>query len=67
MALPAIWSALDSKRLPKKSGIVRESSFCVMTRVRRPRTSHARSEPMNALPRPIQVADRPYFQPNWPA
>ena len=38
-----------------------------MIRVRRPSTAQARSDPMNAFPRPIQVEASPYFQPNWPA
>ena len=67
MSDPTIWSALESYLLAKNSGIVLASSFWVMTRVLRPRTSHARRLPMKALPRPTHVEDRPYFQPNWPA
>ena len=58
------WSA---KRVPKKSGIVRLSMCCVISFVRLPRISQARSEPMMALPTPIHVELRPYFQPNCPA
>ena len=47
------------KRLAKKSGIVAESRCWVMMRVRRPRTAHARSDPMRALPMPAQVAEIP--------
>ena len=63
----ATLSGLLKKRFPKKSGIVALCRCCVIRRVRRPRIRQARSEPISALPRPIQVADRPYFQPNWPA
>ena len=49
----------EPKRLAKKSGIVAESRCCVMMRVRRPRTAHARSEPTSALPMPAQVALMP--------
>ncbi len=55
------------KRVPKKSGIVRLEMCCVINFVRRPRTSHARSEPITALPMPIHVEERPYFHPNCPA
>ena len=55
---------LLSKRLPKNSGIVAESKCWVMMRVRRPRIIQASIEPINALPRPIQVDAMPYFQPN---
>ena len=60
-------SPSESKRVPKKSGIVRDWMCCVMRRVRRARTSHASIEPMTALPTPIHVELRPYFQPNCPA
>ena len=62
-----IFSAGLPKRLAKKSGIVAESRCCVMMRVRRPSTAHARSEPMSALPMPAHVAEMPYRQPNCPA
>ena len=52
---------------PKKSGIVRLDRCCVMILVRLPSISHASSEPMKALPRPIQVDAIPKFQPNCPA
>ena len=48
-------------------GIVEEERCCVITRVRLPSTAQASSEPIKALPRPIQVAAIPYFQPNCPA
>ena len=49
----------DPKRFAKKSGIVAESRCCVMIRVRRPSTAHARSEPITALPMPAHVAEMP--------
>ena len=61
MRAAATLSALLSNLLPKKSGIVFESRCFVMTLVRRPRTIHARSEPMTALPIPIHVEDTPYL------
>ena len=67
IALAAILSALLPKRLPKNSGIVALERCCVMMRVRRPSTAHAKSEPINALPMPAHVAAMPYFQPNCPA
>ena len=63
----AIFRLFEPKRFSKKSGIVLVSRCLVMIRVRRPRISHARSEPMNALPRPTQVLARPKFHPNCPA
>ena len=54
-------------RAAKESGIVTLCRCCVIRRVLRPRIRQARSEPMSAFPRPIQVAARPYFQPNCPA
>ena len=63
----ASFNALLSYRFPKKSGIVADSSFWLMTRVLLPRTTHARRLPINALPSPIQVDARPYFHPNCPA
>ena len=59
---PRLWN-----RLPKKSGMVADSRCWVIIRVRRPRMTHAISEPMTALPMPIQVEAMPNFQPNWPA
>ena len=56
-----------SKRLPKNSGMVALSRCWVMTRVRRPSTAQASSEPKKALPSPAQVAAMPYFHPNCPA
>ena len=56
-----------SKRVPKKSGMVRELMCWVISFVRRPSTSQASSEPMTALPMPIQADEMPYFQPNCPA
>ena len=53
-----------AKRVPKKSGMVRLSMCCVMSLVLRPRTIHASSDPIRALPTPIHVLDNPYFQPN---
>ena len=55
------------KRMPKKSGMVRESMCWVSCLVRLPSTIQASRLPIKALPMPIQVLDRPYFQPNWPA
>ena len=63
----AIFSFPESKRLPKKSGMVRLSMCWVMTRVRRPSTIQASMEPRKALPSPIQVLAMPKFQPNCPA
>ena len=59
IAAAASLSAGLPKRFAKKSGIVAESRCCVMMRVRRPRTAHARSEPISALPMPAHVADSP--------
>ena len=67
MIAAMIFSAGLPNRLAKKSGMVAESRCCVMMRVRRPRTAHARREPMSALPMPTHVAEMPYRQPNWPA
>ena len=67
MAEAASFSPRLPKRLPKNWGMVAASRCCVMTRVRRPRTAQASSEPSRALPMPAQVAATPYFQPNWPA
>ena len=55
------------KRVPKKSGMVRLSMCCVISFVRRPNTIQASKEPITALPTPIHVDERPYFQPNCPA
>ena len=63
----AIRRAFEPKRLPKKSGMVLESSFWVSRRVRRPRMTHARRDPMTALPMPTHVVERPNRQPNCPA
>ena len=60
-------SPSESKRVPKKSGIVRLWRCCVISRVRLARMSHARSEPITAFPMPIHVDESPYFQPNCPA
>ena len=57
-------SGTESNLLPKKSGIVFASSFCVMILVLLPRMFQAISEPMKALPSPAHVADIPKFQPN---
>ena len=62
-----IFSALLPKRLPKNSGMVAALRCCVMMRVLRPSTAQASSEPISALPTPIQVVATPYFQPNCPA
>ena len=53
-----------SKRVPKKSGMVRLFMCCVKSFVRLPRTSHAKRLPIMALPMPIHVLESPYFQPN---
>ena len=50
---------VESNLFPKKSGMVFASSFCVMILVRLPRMFQARREPIKALPRPAQVAERP--------
>ena len=63
----AIFNPFEKKRFSKKSGMVLLESFCVMMRVRLPKMTHARSEPINAFPRPIQVEARPKFHPNCPA
>ena len=55
------------KRFSKKSGMVALERCWVMMRVRRPRMTQARSEPIMALPIPTQVEAIPNFQPNWPA
>ena len=60
-------SPWSPKRVPKKSGMVRDSMCCVISLVRFPSSIHASSEPIRALPMPIHVADIPYFQPNCPA
>ena len=62
-----ILSPLLSKRLPKNSGMVAELRCWVIMRVRLPRITHASSEPIKALPMPIQVDAMPNFQPNCPA
>jgi hypothetical protein len=59
--------AADLYRDPKNSGIVALSKCLDITRVRRPKTSHASSDPIIALPNPIQIADTPYAHPNLPA
>ena len=63
----AVRSAGEQYRLAKKSGMVALSRCLVITRVRRPSTTQASRLPIRALPRPIQVAATPKFQPNWPA
>jgi len=63
----AIFRELLWKRSPKNCGIVAESRCCVMIRVRRPRITHARREPIRALPIPAHVAAIPKRQPNCPA
>ena len=59
-----ILRVLEPNLFPKKSGIVLASKCCVMTRVLLPKMFHARSEPINALPKPAHVLDKPKFQPN---
>ena len=54
-------------RFSKNSGMVAASKCLVITRVRRPSTTHASRLPITALPMPIQVAEMPKFQPNYPA
>ena len=46
------------------AGMVAVPSFWVRRRVRRPSTTHARSEPRNAFPSPIHVDATPNFHPN---
>ena len=60
----AILMAPESNRFPKKSGMVFDDKCWVMTRVLRPSTLQAKSEPIKALPKPIQVEAKPKFQPN---
>ena len=60
--MPRLW-----KRAAKNCGMVALFRCWVITRVRRPSTAHASSEPKIALPMPAHVAAMPYFQPNWPA
>ena len=67
MTEAATFRARLLKRSPKNCGIVAESKCCVIIRVRRPRTTHANSEPISAFPMPAQVAAIPYYQPNSPA
>ena len=62
-----IFSAEESKRFSKNAGMVAAFIAFVMIRVRLPRITQARSEPIKAFPRPIQVEARPYLQPNCPA
>ena len=62
-----ILRVLSPNLLPKKSGIVALPSLCVIDLVLLPSNFHARSEPINALPIPIQVDATPNFQPNCPA
>ena len=62
-----IFNALLPNRSPKNCGIVAEFRCWLIILVRRPRTTHARSEPIIALPMPAHVAEMPYFHPNWPA
>ena len=62
-----IFSPLEPKRLPKNSGMVALSRCWLISRVRRPSTTQASSEPKKALPRPIHVEATPKRQPNWPA
>ena len=64
MTEAATRSASEEKRRPKKSGFVALCRCWVISRVRRPSSRHASKEPIKELPRPIQVAARPYFQPN---
>ena len=59
-----ILSSFEPNRFSKNAGIVAAFKCFVMTRVRRPRMTQARSEPMIALPTPIHVDARPYLQPN---
>ena len=61
------FSARLPKRFSKNSGIVALLSWRVMMRVRRPRITHASSEPISALPTPTHVDAMPYRQPNCPA
>ena len=67
MAEAAIRKALLSKRFPKKSGMVAACKYLVITRVLRPRITHASKLPIKAFPIPIQVLESPYFHPNCPA
>ena len=53
--------------LSKNSGIVLESSFCVISLVLLPSTTHASRDPRIAFPIPIHVDAIPYFHPNCPA
>ena len=55
----ATFTPLPPNRFSKKSGMVLAWRCRVMIRVRRPNTTQASSEPMMALPRPIQVALTP--------
>ena len=57
----------ESKRFPKKSGIVLASRCWVMILVLLPRIFQAIRDPIKAFPRPAQVADIPKFHPNCPA
>ena len=63
----AVFRCFEPYLFSKYSGIVDASRYFDMVRVRLPRMTHASSEPMTALPMPIQVAEAPYDQPNCPA
>jgi hypothetical protein len=62
-----ILSILLLKRFSKNSGMVDAPKCLVIRRVRRPSKNQAKSEPISALPIPIQVDETPNFQPNCPA
>jgi len=62
-----IFNGLLPNLFPKYCGMVAESRCWLIILVLLPSTTHARSEPIIALPIPAQVAAMPYFQPNWPA
>ena len=60
----AIFNELFPNLFSKKSGMVLEFKCCVITLVRRPRTTQAMRDPSMALPIPAQVDAIPYFHPN---
>ena len=60
----AIFNELLPNLFSKKSGMVLEFKCCVITLVRRPRTTHAIRDPNMALPMPAHVEAIPYFHPN---
>ena len=62
-----ILSELLSNLFPKNSGIVAVFKCCDISLVLLPRITHANSEPISALPIPIQVEAMPNFHPNCPA